>query len=94
MEDPLTRARGLSLVRMLPSGEKVRTVGPSARLTETPAQLARLASAPGSDLRVVLERLGLGDEFEHLIEAGAVLDRLPDGVEFVGRFRPAAASAH
>ena len=93
MEDPVTRARGLSLVRTLPTGETIRTVGPSPRLSATPAAAARLARPPGSDLDAVLQRLELGDDLDRLVEVGAVLEELPEGVEFVGRFRPAVAPA-
>jgi crotonobetainyl-CoA:carnitine CoA-transferase CaiB-like acyl-CoA transferase len=93
MEDPVTQARGLSLVRTLPTGESIRTVGPSPRLSATPPAVTRLAGPPGSDLDAILQRLDLGDDLDHLVEVGAVLDELPEGVEFVGRFRPAATPA-
>jgi hypothetical protein len=55
--------------------------------------VTRLAGPPGSDLDAILQRLDLGDDLDHLVEVGAVLDELPEGVEFVGRFRPAATPA-
>lgn len=88
MEDPATRARGLSLTRSLDSGEPIRTVGPAVRLHATPVRPGRIAGAPGSGLDVVFDRLGITDRKQALVAAGAVLESLPDDAEFIGRFRP------
>jgi crotonobetainyl-CoA:carnitine CoA-transferase CaiB-like acyl-CoA transferase len=65
----------------------IRTVGPSRRLNATPVRLTSPAPVPGRQSRAVLERFGLSEEADRLIDIGAVRDQLPDGVELFGRPR-------
>ncbi|HJM89664.1 MAG TPA: CoA transferase [Dehalococcoidia bacterium] len=69
MDDPWVIAHGLSLTRAHDNGSEITTVGPVARLSGTPVVAGRPAVSPGADGLAILEGLGLGDEFEALIEA-------------------------
>lgn len=89
MEDERAKARGLSLVRKLPDGRRIRTVAPAGRLSVTPAAAGFLVRAPGGDGRAVLEDAGLGEEFRALVDQHVVATELPPGIEMVGRFRAA-----
>jgi crotonobetainyl-CoA:carnitine CoA-transferase CaiB-like acyl-CoA transferase len=87
MEDPLAKARGLSVVRDHPGIGLVRNPGPSGRLSATPARLTSPAPRPGLQSRSVLDALGMGDCADDLINRGVVREGLPDGVELFGRPR-------
>jgi crotonobetainyl-CoA:carnitine CoA-transferase CaiB-like acyl-CoA transferase len=87
MEDEAARLRGLSTVRELPDGRRIRTVGPAGRLSMTPAIPGFLVKPPGGDGQEVLDRVGLGTEFAELVERRAVARELPSGIELIGRFR-------
>ncbi|HEY7201901.1 MAG TPA: hypothetical protein VIC57_16895, partial [Candidatus Dormibacteraeota bacterium] len=93
MEDEAARRRGLSVVRQLADGRRIRTVAPAGRLSLTPAVAGDLVRPPGGDGRDVLERIGLGAELPALVEEGAVALEQPAGIEMVGRFRPASGDA-
>ncbi|MBO0688839.1 MAG: CoA transferase [Candidatus Dormibacteraeota bacterium] len=89
MEEEPARQRGLSLVRELADGRRIRTVTPAGRLSLTPAVTGFLVKAPGGDGQAVLEDVGLGEEFQALVEQHVVARELPSGIETVGRFRAA-----
>jgi crotonobetainyl-CoA:carnitine CoA-transferase CaiB-like acyl-CoA transferase len=88
MESDLARARGLSLLRHLSSGEPVRTVGPARRLSLTPVSPAPVPGPPGSDAAAVLAGIGLAGALEELVKKSVILPQLPPGADFIGRFRP------
>ena len=89
MDDELTRARGLSVVRSLPGGEPIRTVGLAGRLALTPLAPGPLPGPVGSDYAAVLESAGLSDAMSDLLAKEAVLPELPADAALIGRFRPA-----
>lgn len=68
---------------------RIRTVTPAGRLSLTPAVTGFLVKAPGGDGQAVLEDVGLGEEFQALVEQHVVARELPSGIETVGRFRAA-----
>lgn len=77
LHSSVARDRGLLLTRehMLATGPQlVDTVGTVTRLSRTPAAPGHPATQPGSDIRGVLEELGLADQREELIEAAAIVD--------------------
>ena len=88
MDGDIARDRGLSLLRTLPGGEPVRTVGPARRLSRTPVLPSPVPGPPGADARAVLEGIGLAGQWDDLVRKGVVLPELPDGTDFIGRFRP------
>jgi crotonobetainyl-CoA:carnitine CoA-transferase CaiB-like acyl-CoA transferase len=88
MESDLTRARGLSLLRSLPSGEPIRTVGPAGRLSLTPVSPSPVPGPPGSDAAAVLAGIGLDGAMEELVKKSVILPQLPPDADFIGRFRP------
>lgn len=76
MGDPLSQARGLSIVRDHPGIGAVRSIGPGARMTGTPVRPGRAVGLPGADTAAVLAELGLAGRYPQLLAAGAVADRL------------------
>ena len=87
MEDSSVKARGLSIVRDHPGTGPTRLVGPSKRLSETPATATAPAGPPGWDTRLVLSAFPLPEPFDVLVEKGVVAEALPEGAAFVGQFR-------
>jgi crotonobetainyl-CoA:carnitine CoA-transferase CaiB-like acyl-CoA transferase len=87
MEDPIAKARGLSVIRQHPGIGPIRNPGPTGRLARTPARLTTPASAPGSDSRAVLEEYGFADRADELIANSVVRVGLPDEIELFGRPR-------
>ena len=73
MEDPWVQAHGLSLTREHEELGLITTCGPAPRLSRTPVRPGKPASKPGSDAREILEEVGLGGEFERLVEAGVIV---------------------
>jgi crotonobetainyl-CoA:carnitine CoA-transferase CaiB-like acyl-CoA transferase len=88
MDSELARARGLSLLRSLPSGEPIRTVGPARRLSLTPVPPSPVPGPPGSDAAAVLAGIGLAGALDELVEKSVILPQLPPDADFIGRFRP------
>lgn len=79
MADPLSRQRGLSVVREHPGVGPVRSIGPGPRMSVTAVRAGRPVGLPGADTRAVLAELGLADRYGTLVGAGVVADRLaPD----------------
>lgn len=76
MEDPWAKAHGLSVERDFPELGRVRTVGPSGRLSWTPPRLTAPAAPPGSHNRDVLAEIGLGDRYEELVATGVLAARV------------------
>jgi crotonobetainyl-CoA:carnitine CoA-transferase CaiB-like acyl-CoA transferase len=87
MESPLSKERGLSILRNHPIVGRMRMAGPSARLSATPARLTRPVGPPGSDTRAVIASLGREAEFDELVESGVILEGLPYDAQMVGLFR-------
>ena len=77
MEDAWVKGHGLSLTREHEELGLITTCGPAPRLSRTPVRPGNPASKPGSDAREILEEVGLGSEFERLVEAGVIVT---DGV--------------
>jgi hypothetical protein len=93
MESELARARGLSLLRTLPSGEPIRTVGPARRLSLTPVSPSPVPGPPGSDAAAVLADIGLAGVLDELVSKSVILPQLPPDADFIGRFRPPSPSS-
>ena len=72
MADPWVVAHGLSVTRPHDTGEVVTTVGPSVRLSATPAMVGRAAATPGADGVQVIESLGMGDAVQTLLASRAL----------------------
>jgi crotonobetainyl-CoA:carnitine CoA-transferase CaiB-like acyl-CoA transferase len=87
MESPLSKARGLSILRDHPVVGRMRMAGPSARLSLTPPRLTSPVGPPGSDTRAVIASLGREAEFDQLVASGVVLEGLPYDAQMVGLFR-------
>ncbi len=87
MESPVSKARGVSILRDHPGVGRMRMAGPSPRLSVTPARLTRPVGPPGSDTRAVMVSLGREAEFDELLESGVVLEGLPYDAQMVGLFR-------
>jgi crotonobetainyl-CoA:carnitine CoA-transferase CaiB-like acyl-CoA transferase len=88
MDSELARARGLSLLRSLPGGEPIRTIGPAGRLSLTPVSPSPVPGPPGSDAAAVLASIGLADALDELVGKSVILPQLPPDADFIGRFRP------
>ncbi|HWI74335.1 MAG TPA: CoA transferase [Baekduia sp.] len=87
MERPEARERGLSVVRSLPDGKQIRTIGPPARLSRTPARIGVLVKEPGGDGRAVLGGVGRAKDFDTLVARGVMAAELPPGIDMIGRFQ-------
>ena len=77
LDDPWAIDRGLSLTREHDEIGLVTGFGPSPRLSRTPVLPGRPAPKPGAQGREILEEVGLGQEFDRLLEQGVILT---DGV--------------
>ncbi len=87
MSDPWVIAHGLSVTREHDTGEVITTVGPSVRMSGTPADVGRAAASPGADGLEVLASIGLADRgraarshWRVLARAGAGRVAMPVGV--------------
>jgi crotonobetainyl-CoA:carnitine CoA-transferase CaiB-like acyl-CoA transferase len=69
MRDPWVIAHGLSITRTHEDVGPVRTIGPSPRLSRTPARPGEAVRPPGADGPQILEAAGLGADVARLIEA-------------------------
>jgi len=77
LDDPWAINHGLSVTREHDEIGLVTGFGPSPRLSRTPVAIGRPAPKPGADGREILEEIGLGHEFDGLLERGVILT---DGV--------------
>ena len=77
LDDPWTIDHGLSITREHDEIGLVTGFGPSPRLSRTPVVPGRAAPKPGAQGREILEELGLGPQFDRLVEQGVILT---DGV--------------
>jgi crotonobetainyl-CoA:carnitine CoA-transferase CaiB-like acyl-CoA transferase len=87
MESPLSKQRGVSIMRTHPTVGRMRMAGTSGRLSATPARLTRPVGPPGSDTRAVIASLGREAEIDELIAKGVILEGLPYDAQMVGLFR-------
>jgi crotonobetainyl-CoA:carnitine CoA-transferase CaiB-like acyl-CoA transferase len=72
MSDPWARANGLAQEVDFPEAGVGLQVGPAPRMSLTPMKLGVPVGPPGSDTERVLQDIGLGNELQALIDAGAV----------------------
>ena len=77
LDDPWTIDHGLSVTREHDEIGLITGFGPSPRLSRTPVSVGRPAPKPGAQAREILEEIGLGGEFDNLLERGVILT---DGV--------------
>ena len=73
LDDPWVIDHGLSLTREHDEIGLVTGVGPSPRLSRTPVAPGRPAPKPGAQGREILEEVGMGQEFDRLLERGVIL---------------------
>jgi crotonobetainyl-CoA:carnitine CoA-transferase CaiB-like acyl-CoA transferase len=76
MEDPWAKAHRLSVERDFPELGRVRTIGPTGRLSRTPLRLNDPASPPGTHNREVLEEIGLGSRYDELMTSGVLASKV------------------
>ena len=77
LDDPWVIAHGLGVTRGHDEIGLVPGFGLSSRLARTPVAIGRPAPKPGAQGREILEELGLGHQFDRLVEQGVILT---DGV--------------
>ena len=77
LADPWAIEHGLSITREHDEIGLVTGFGPSPRLSRTPVAPGRPAPKPGAQGREILEEIGLGQDFDRLLERGVILT---DGV--------------
>jgi crotonobetainyl-CoA:carnitine CoA-transferase CaiB-like acyl-CoA transferase len=87
MEDPISKERGLSVVREHPTVGRMRMAGPSARMSATPPRLTAPVGPPGSNTREVMVSLGREADYDDLVESGVIREGLPYDAQMVGLFR-------
>ena len=73
MDDPWAAAHGLSVTREHDGLGPVTTIGPSPRLSRTPAVPGRPAPIPGSDAASILADIGMLGEIDRLVADGVVV---------------------
>ncbi len=73
MDDPWAEAHGLSVTREHEGLGPVTTIGPSPRLSRTPAVPGRPAPVPGSDAASILADIGMLDQMDRLVEDRVVV---------------------
>jgi len=76
MEGDWLTGRGISITRPHDGPGRVRTTGPSPRLSRTPVQPGAPASAPGADGPAVLEQFGLSEARPGLVDAKVLVESL------------------
>jgi crotonobetainyl-CoA:carnitine CoA-transferase CaiB-like acyl-CoA transferase len=80
LQDPLVKARGLSVTREHDDIGPVTTTAPGPRLSRTPVQVGRPAPRPGSDAREVLREIGMKADYDRLVrERVIVVDGIAAG---------------
>ncbi|HAJ01493.1 MAG TPA: hypothetical protein DCL97_12540, partial [Dehalococcoidia bacterium] len=72
MDDPWVLDHGLSLTRDHQEIGLVTTAGPAPRLSRTPVAPGKPASKPGADALSILEEIGMGGQFDGLLERGII----------------------
>ncbi|MEE8422174.1 MAG: CoA transferase [Dehalococcoidia bacterium] len=73
MDDPWVVEHGLSVTREHDGLGPVTTTGPGPRLSRTPLEPGKPASAPGADAREILAEFDLADRYDGLVESGAMV---------------------
>ena len=76
MEGDWLIGRGVSITREHDGPGRVRTTGPSPRLSRTPVRPGAPASAPGADGPAVLGEFGLSEQRAELVEAKVLVESL------------------
>jgi crotonobetainyl-CoA:carnitine CoA-transferase CaiB-like acyl-CoA transferase len=80
LRDPWVIEHGLSVTRDHMELGSITTTGPAPRLSLTPLQIGRPAPKPGSDAQTILEHIGLGNQFQRLVEENIIrLDGIVPG---------------
>ena len=80
LKDPWVIEHGLSVTRGHMELGSITTTGPAPRLSLTPLQIGRPAPKPGSDAQTILEHIGLGNQFQRLVEENIIrLDGMVPG---------------
>ena len=77
LDDPWAINHGLSITREHDEIGLITGFGPSPRLSKTPVSPGRAAPKPGAQAREILEEIGLGNDFDRLVQQGVILT---DGV--------------
>ncbi len=77
LDDPWAINHGLSITREHDEIGLITGFGPSPRLSKTPVAPGRAAPKPGAQGREILEEIGLGNDFDRLVQQGVILT---DGV--------------
>ena len=73
LDDPWVVNHGLSLTREHDEFGLITGFGPSPRLSKTPVEPGRPAPKPGSHGREILAEIGMGGDFDRLVEHGVIL---------------------
>ena len=76
MEGDWLTSRGVSITREHDGPGRVRTTGPSPRLSRTPVRPGAPASAPGADGPAVLEEFGLTEDRAELVASRVLVESL------------------
>ena len=76
MESDWLTTRGISLTRDHDGPGRVRTTGPSPRLSRTPVRPGAPASAPGADGPAVLAEHGLSEARPDLVASRVLVESL------------------
>lgn len=76
MESEWLTGRGVSITRQHDGPGRVRTTGPSPKLSRTPVRPGAPASAPGADGPAVLQEFGLSEERAGLVAARVLVESL------------------
>ena len=66
------KEQGLSMTREHQEIGLITACGPAPRLSRTPVQPGRPAPKPGSDALEILQSVGMGDQFDDLVQRGIV----------------------
>ena len=78
MADPWAKAHGLSLTREHEEVGVMTNCGPAFRLSRTPVRIGYPAPKPGKHAQEILEELGMGADYQRLVDAGVLV---VDGVK-------------
>jgi crotonobetainyl-CoA:carnitine CoA-transferase CaiB-like acyl-CoA transferase len=73
MDNDWARAHGLSVTRDHDGLGPITTIGPSPRLSHTPASAGRPAPRPGSDVAPILASIGRVHDLDRLVRDGVVV---------------------
>ena len=72
MTIPWVKDHGLSMTRDHQEIGPVTTCGPAPRLSRTPVQPGQPAPKPGADALEILQTVGMGEQFDDLVQRGIV----------------------